>query len=383
MSTDVISYTLPIFVAVTRNASCPDAYYNTQFYGNVTYRSTFIATKSSYTSPPIKNSTVNTSNATPMQHSTAEAKPKKDLKTHVAFLKVHKAGSTTLQNLFFRFGLRHNLNILLPKSGNYIHSPRQIIPLKPGEHYDIFAIHTVYQTKWFKSLVPADSVYIAIVREPLERMISAAYFFRDIIGYNYLKHIPRANFIHNLVNFPEKYNSAFFSRTRNSMGCNFGFPDNIQWSEKDLIRAYLEKLNSEFLLVMTMEKFDESLVMMKRLLKWSFLDIVYQKTNSHKHIPVILNATEKERFRNTSFLDYEIFDYFTEVFETKLKTVGSDFYDEVKFFRDVLDRAAVFCSSKFENKTSVSFSSSKWDEQFEVTHKECEWMNTKEMPFII
>ena len=317
-----------------------------------------------------------------MRHPTTIAKTKKEMKTHVAFLKVHKAGSTTMQNLFFRFGLRHNLNILLPKSGNYLNSIGQRRPLPPGEHGDIFACHTVYRTNWFKALLPADSVNIGIVREPLERMISSAFYYRDVFGVGYLKRIPRANFIHNLVNFPGKYNSAFFSQTRNSMGKDFGFPSGILPSETLRIQSYLDKLNSEFLLVMIMEKFDESLVMMKRLLNWSFVDIVYHKTNSHKHNPIILNATEKEKFRSTSFLDYEIYNYFTEVFETKLKTIGSDFFDEVEFFQNVLDRVGVFCSSTFENGTSVSFPSSKWDKHFEVTKTDCQWMNTKEIPFI-
>jgi hypothetical protein len=305
------------------------------------------------------------------------------MKTHVAFLKVHKAGSTTMQNLFFRFGIRHNLNILLPRRGNYLNSPGQKLPLKSGQHYDIFACHTVYNTKWFKSLLPADAVNIAIVRAPVDRMISSAYYYRDIFGVKYLKRIPSGNFIHNLVNFPEKYNSAFFSQTRNSMGKDFGFRNGIQQNEKDQIKSYLDKLNSEFLLVMIMEKFDESLVMLKRLLNWSFIDIIYLKTNSHKHNPIVLNATEIANFRKTSYLDYEIYDYFTEVFETKLKTIGNDFYDEVKFFQNVLDRVHDFCSANAgKEASSVSVLSSKWNKQFEVKTSECEWMYTKEITFI-
>ena len=35
------------------------------------------------------------------------------------FAKTHKTGSTTLQNILFRFGQQHNLLFLLPKSGKH------------------------------------------------------------------------------------------------------------------------------------------------------------------------------------------------------------------------------------------------------------------------
>ncbi|XP_053378473.1 galactose-3-O-sulfotransferase 2-like [Mercenaria mercenaria] len=216
----------------------------------------------------------------------------KNVTTHVAFLKVHKAGSTTVQNLLFRFGMRHSLNILLPKSGNYLNRASQKIPLKAGEHYDIFACHTVYQKQWFDSLLPTDSVYIGIVRDPMVRMISSAYYYRDVFGVGYLKRVPHANFIHELVNYPDKYDRAFFSHTRNSMGKDFGFQHDIEPTNKSQIRKYLDQLNSQFLLVLIMEKFDESLVMLKRLLNWSLLDIIYWKMNSYKHDHTVLNSTK-------------------------------------------------------------------------------------------
>jgi hypothetical protein len=313
---------------------------------------------------------------------TRDSKTCTGMKTHMAFLKVHKAGSTTMQNLFFRFGLRHNLNILLPRSGTYLDSPGQKLPLRPGEHYDIFACHTVYRTELFKSLLPADSVNIAIVREPVDRMISAAFYFRDLIGVKYLKRIPSTNFIHNLVNFPEKYNTAFFSRTRNTMGKDFGFPKDIQPNKSAQIKAYLDKLNSEFLLVMIMEKFNESLVMMKMALNWSFVDIIYLKSNSHKHRQVVLNATEIAKYKNTSFLDFEIYNYFSQVFKAKLKTMGSDFNNEVKFFENVLDRVHDFCSTDTVKEPTLTFLSPKWDKHFVVRDTDCEWMKTGEMRFI-
>ncbi|XP_045172791.2 galactose-3-O-sulfotransferase 2-like [Mercenaria mercenaria] len=364
ITTDSLGYKLPVLV--------PD-----------NYKSSFLP-GFQYSQLPENRSAHNVISKVEATQSTANlSRARKNLTTHVAFLKVHKAGSTTMQNLFFRFGLRHNLNILLPKSGNYLNVASQKIPLKPGEHYDVFACHTVYRKQWFDSLLPADSVYIGIVREPVSRMISSAYYYRDVFGVGYLKRTPQANFIHNLVNFPEKYDTGFFSHTRNSMGKDFGFQRGIQQTNKTQIKKYLDQLNSQFLLVLVMEKFDESLVMMKRVLNWSFIDIIYLKTNSHKHNPIVLNATEKATFRRTSFLDFEIYEYFSDVFEKKLNQTELDFYDEVAFFKTLLDQVSEFCFKKNKSETlGLSIQQSKWDGKFQVTKSDCEWMQTKEIAFI-
>lgn len=99
---------------------------------------------------------------------------------HIAFLKVHKAGSTTIQNILFRFRLKNNLNIVLPTSGNLISKQIKEMPIEPNKHYDIFAMHTKYNQTMFDKLLPADTVNIGIIREPLDRMISAAYYHRDV-----------------------------------------------------------------------------------------------------------------------------------------------------------------------------------------------------------
>ncbi|CBY07501.1 unnamed protein product [Oikopleura dioica] len=43
----------------------------------------------------------------------------------VVFVKTHKTASSTLQNIFLRYGLKHDLKIALPKnSGNRFYYPQ-------------------------------------------------------------------------------------------------------------------------------------------------------------------------------------------------------------------------------------------------------------------
>ena len=41
------------------------------------------------------------------------------MKKKIIFAKTHKTGSTTLQNILFRFGHQHQLLFVLPKSGTH------------------------------------------------------------------------------------------------------------------------------------------------------------------------------------------------------------------------------------------------------------------------
>ncbi|XP_053402558.1 galactose-3-O-sulfotransferase 2-like [Mercenaria mercenaria] len=300
------------------------------------------------------------------------------MKTHIAFLKVHKAGSSTLQNIFFRFGLKHMLNVLVPKTGNFLHGRYQIMPLKQNEHYDIFACHTYYRKDKFESLLPADAVKIGIVRHPLDRMISSAFFYREVSRFKYLKNVPSKRFVNNLVNFPEKYDPKYFSFTRNSMARDFGFPM-FKPSDIKNIREYLDKLNLEFLLILILEQFNESLVLMKRFLNWGLIDILYLAKNAHQHEAVFFNETEVEKIKITNFLDYEIYEYFLKVFEMKLKNTSKDFYDEVTVFKTVLEKVGEFCNTK-NDKLVVE--SSKWNDEFTVFMRDCALMNRTELSFI-
>ena len=321
-----------------------------------------------------------TSYSTPLKERNA-FKPKI---THIGFLKVHKAGSTTMQNIFFRFGLKHNLTFVLPEKGHYFMATRSAMPVAPGHHRDILACHSRYSRKLFGSVLPKDTVNIGIIREPLDRMISAAYYYRDVWRSPLLINVPRLNFIHNLVNRPDLYELKAFTKTKNAMGNDFGFSPTITVNDTLIIKHHLEMLKKDFKLVMVMEKFDESLILMKRTLNWELSDVIYLKSNSHAHQPVLLNKTELNKFKNTCFLDYAVFDTFNEIFDARLSLEGPEFRQEVEYFRSVLDLVKDYCDkkSKVRLRKSLNIDKSAWSERFEITDSDCYYLQMKELRFV-
>ena len=303
---------------------------------------------------------------------------------HNAFLKVHKTGSTTIQNIFFRFGYKRNLTIILPTKDNKLAPDIPLLDPLKGKDYDILAIHARFNHTVFSSLLPKDSVYIGIVRDPLEVMISSAYYHRDLWHVLYLQEVPKDNFILNLIRFPEKYDQEEYSLTKNSMADVFGFPFGLHLSDKRKIQKYLEYLGTIFRLVLITEHFNESLVLMKRYLRWKLSDILFIPLNEYKHFSVNdLNISETDRntFKERNFLDCELYNFFYERFVKQI-SLEEDILDEVAYFTSVQRRVQLYCLISDAQGQGLRISRSRWNDPFLVTKSECDLMKMPELDFI-
>ena len=105
----------------------------------------------------------------------------------VAFIKVHKAASTTVTNILMRFAYYNNLNPVLPKRtkgwdkvylahGEILHDGN-IFPIPDNESFNILASHCVFNKYAISLILPADTLYFAIVRKPAGQFLSAALYY--------------------------------------------------------------------------------------------------------------------------------------------------------------------------------------------------------------
>ncbi|CAH1272014.1 GAL3ST1 [Branchiostoma lanceolatum] len=104
--------------------------------------------------------------------------------TNVAFMKVHKCGSTTVQKVFLRFGHRHLLTVALPRERDRpsigtagVITERDYLDLPKG-YPNIFAHHAIYNRTGFHKLMSENTKYVAILREPLARLRSSFKYFK-------------------------------------------------------------------------------------------------------------------------------------------------------------------------------------------------------------
>ncbi|PVD30049.1 hypothetical protein C0Q70_09310 [Pomacea canaliculata] len=215
--------------------------------------------------------------------------PDKDEVRHVFFLKVHKAASTTVMGIMFRFALDRKLDVLVPREGNFLSETRQKswtsigVPLPKGRtRYDILCNHVVFHEKSIMEVMYSDVKFLAIVRYPFNQFLSAFQFFRP--GWKYLRMISGPNPLATYFQNPDLYEppNPRESFTNNRMSVDFGM-DPSRLEDRDYVRKYIGYLGKVFDLVLVMELFDESVIAMRRLLQWRLQDVVYIPVNTQRH----------------------------------------------------------------------------------------------------
>ncbi len=139
----------------------------------------------------------------------------------------------------------------------------------------------------------------------------------------------------------------------------------------EAVRSYIEQLSKDFSLIMLVEYFSESLILLKRKMCWSFYDIVYRiynnkdyyfkKENSHLDLVPI--------YRNWSAVDYQLYDHFNRTFWRQVGEESSDFFDEVAEYKKVQTELSEFC----DVGGSVNFTMviNKWSSGFTIVREDC------------
>jgi len=261
----------------------------------------------------------------------------RDPKKNIFFLKTHKAGSTTVQNVLLRYGERNNLTFALPKQPaahvfnyNIKFNPSMVRPSPTGQ-YNILCNHLHFNEQGVQEVMPVDTKYIAIVRHPVDLFESImSYYAKDVRAF---QRIPGNNTRTKMKTFldnPNKYygyNMSHYERFgRNAMMYDFGF-DNSE-EDESVIQGWINYLEKTFDLVMITDYFDESMVLMKDELCWSTEDISYLKSNSRsKNIESIqswLGDEYVDKLLQWNKADWMLYQHFNNTFTKKLEIFGED-----------------------------------------------------------
>jgi len=275
-------------------------------------------------------------------------KPDCRAQIHFVYIKMIKCASTTLTNVFRRFGLQRRLSFVLPPKGRmYVGWPYQIDDSfyrasKSATGFDIFCDHAVYNRMKFRELMGHGTVYITSVREPFSE-------FKSMVNYYNVLNISRvplsvvdrfAEFVTNIEKYEAIYKTAEasparycipdgFSMTRNLMSFNLGFPtggfrsaDKDLAHDSDLVRRWLAELDAEFSLVIITEHFDESMVLFRRMMCWSLTDVLFLADgNAYEYEYKNTESAELvEIYRRWSSVDYQMYRHFNESLWRKIAT---------------------------------------------------------------
>ena len=283
---------------------------------------------------------------------------------HIYFLRTHKTGSSTVGTILVSYGVTRNHKIVLDPDLADMGWPaslklNQFSSQVKSDEVKIFVSHIRYNKGPVNSVFPKpEAKYITIVRHPVSQFKSAWLYYRISI----LSHIPD-NTINtflkssdalqemqkrmNKTKFPERY-FHFSNSNLYDMGLE---QENTQ--DMKLVESYIDKMEREFDLVMITEYFDESLILLKRLLCWEFQDIVYIKLRSKKK-KINFEKEVENNILTWNRADAILYDHLNKTFWRKVREAGSSFDEELKTFRRINENYQEGCKFTEDQKCKLS-----------------------------
>ncbi|XP_066297063.1 galactosylceramide sulfotransferase-like [Branchiostoma lanceolatum] len=358
----------------------------------------------------------------PQQRKTADLTQCKFLE-NVAFMKIHKCGSSTTQNIFLRFGHVHRLLVALPKEkdkpqiGRFGKITERDYEAPPrGSRWNVFAHHAVYNRTGILRHMPENTKFVAILREPVSRFLSAFYYFDmakyfpGMIGLRRRWSIPEkrnpwlrrihlshqkshtrtsnSSILQYLQN-PTKWDNVYHPAgpkdpnyehacVRNCMVRDLGFPES-SYENSTAIDDFIQGIERDFTLVMILQYFDQSLVLLKRKMCWSIRDILYDhrhRTKKAKAAKPNITDEMEQTFLKHNKADSAMYQHFNKSLWRQIRQEGDDFQAEVRHFQQVNMDVTKYCCDKNKPK-NLFVTNSTWNEKFEITPTFCSMLGRK------
>ncbi|XP_071494789.1 uncharacterized protein [Diadema antillarum] len=281
---------------------------------------------------------------------------------NVAYIKTHKTASTTLQTIVNRFGLLHNLSFVLnkisPTNGHLVYIPvtkysPKIFFLPPLGHdnssserfrYNMVAVHLRYNRSAMDSFMMPGTKYISIIREPSAHFESAFNHFRFTDSFSpATKCRVKGREIQEFMRKPGYYRRQLkklpwdttrglrWYYARNNQIFDLGLDSKYHGNDTE-VRQTVDTLVHDMDFVLISEYFDESLVVLMKMLCWTFDDIVYISKNQRIN-RMELDEPTRQKIRQWNRADVILYDRFNKTLWRKIREYGPSFGHDLATFR--------------------------------------------------
>ncbi|XP_016280862.2 galactose-3-O-sulfotransferase 3 [Monodelphis domestica] len=280
------------------------------------------------------------------------ASPTRPKHTAVAFVKTHKTAGTTVQNILFRFAERHNVTLALPRpscehqfcyprnfSARFVHPATRPPRMLAG--------HLRFNRAELRRLLPNDTVYVTILREP-------AAMFESLFSY-YNRYCPAFVRVPNgsletFLRAPRAYyrpDERFAMYAHNTLAYDLG-GDNERNARQEpaYLAGLIRDVEATFSLVMIAEYFDESLVLLRRLLAWDLDDVLYAELNVRSAASRLASLPEglARAVRRWNALDAGLYAHFNASFWDRVARAGRECVQhEARQLREARERLLRRC----------------------------------------
>ncbi|XP_040283697.1 galactose-3-O-sulfotransferase 4-like [Bufo bufo] len=247
-------------------------------------------------------------------------------RTNIFFLKTHKTASSTIINLLFRYGEFHNLTFAFPKNTHQFRYPKYFLAEEvygfsssEQQKFNILCQHMRFSLDEVEKVMPSDTFYFTILRNPVTLMESSFAYFKNTSSFSKAKNIE--DFLNNSNKFYQR-DQLYSGFAKNPMTFDLGFDHNGPVSLKHF-KLLWRAVDTIFDLVLIAEYFDESLVLLKDALCWNLDDVLSfpLNTRSDKSRSNVSDEAQ-ERIKSWNQLDWQLYIYFNNSFWNHVERFG-------------------------------------------------------------
>ncbi|XP_018415855.1 PREDICTED: galactose-3-O-sulfotransferase 2-like [Nanorana parkeri] len=247
-------------------------------------------------------------------------------KRNIFFLKTHKTASSTIMNILFRYGEFHNLTFAFPVYNTLYSYPNLFSASfvngfsgRGNNTFNIMCHHMRFRFAEVQKVMPNDTFYFTVLRNPISLMESSFTYLRRDGPFAKAKNLE--DFLHNTSTYYDaKMKDSHFSK--NFMTFDFGFDPNGLDTIKN-VKLIQREVDIIFDLVLITEYFDESLILLKDALCWSFDDILSIPLNRRSNTTKkALSLETQEKVKRWNSLDWQLYVYFNNSFWKRVEEFG-------------------------------------------------------------
>ena len=260
---------------------------------------------------------------------------------NIYLIKSFKAASSTLSNMLFRYGLKHRLNFIQPKSEmvNQIFpyscsDTAKKFPLIPSCNgkYNLHTIHSRFDGRAkLAAIMPEDTLIIGSVRNPVSQMMSS-YNYLDFGAKLSKMNITFENFIEKPVEYSQKYfkitsaynpdltqpvNLGIWNQQSQVYGLSdYKIPPWIGKKEilankeyQNEIEKFLTRIDQEVDFVFITENFIDSVAIFMNIFDMDLSDVAYLKLNEAKqnNSEGVLTTEQQRNVIEWNYIDWLLY----------------------------------------------------------------------------
>lgn len=243
----------------------------------------------------------------------------------VIFLHIPKAAGTTLREIFRRQYRASEFVYYYRSPDDDDMQQLQAIDQLSADEKRRFKALSGHMPFGISEKFPQNCVYFTMLREPVSRVISQYYFIRNNPknrSYSEVSALSLEEFV-----------------TQTGRGSNFqtrliaGEKGEDLINGDDLLERARHNLDTHFITPGTTERFDESLLILQRLLKWRFPYYVRRMTNKNRPARSEISAETRALIEAHNQLDLALYAYADQLLQAAIDACGDGFPAELARFR--------------------------------------------------